>query len=63
MMPMLAISQKPERVSNILRSSVVSTRWVGILAAGARTLVAIEVVELSKVVVVMPQLLLAGSPR
>ncbi len=32
-MPMLAISQKPERVSNILRSSVVSSRWVGIALA------------------------------
>ena len=56
---MLAISQKPERVSNILRSStcvtrVSGTRWrTGIARGGAA----------SAAMAVMPLLLLAGRWR
>ena len=59
---MLAISQKPDRVSNILRSSTPASRVKG-MAAGAGRAVSSAVVGRSIVVVLMPLLLLVGSPR
>ena len=57
---MLAISQKPERVSNILRSSTAVTRENGI-RTGA--FVAVRTAVRSIVVVLMLLLLLAGCRR
>ena len=71
-MPMLAIIQKPERVSNILRSSTAITRDRGMganagrLLARSRVPVTLWVTVPSAVTgvrVVMPLLLLVGCRR
>ena len=56
---MLAISQKPERVSNILRSSTETTRPNGIGANAGRSGAGAEVAT-GAVVVLMRRLLRAG---
>ena len=59
-MPMLISIQKPERVSNILRSSTPTTRVDGdpVLHAGLSS-----AGRVSTVMAVMPLLLLVGSRR
>ena len=57
--PMLTSIQKPERVLNILRSSTLTSRVVGIGRA-ARRAGAAAVVAGEMVVAVMPQLLRVG---
>ncbi len=56
---MLAISQNPERVSNILRSSTPTMRVIGM----GRTSGALVAVTRSMVVAVMPLLLLVVCRR
>ncbi len=57
-MPMLASSQKPERVSNILRSSTLTTRERGTSARTARCSRTV-----STVMVLMPLSFLVGCRR
>ena len=61
---MLAISQKPDRVSNDLRSSTDIRRDIGILRGAGRVAVtACCWTAASTVVALMPLLLLAGCLR
>ena len=66
---MLAISQKPERVSNILRSSTPIIRLVGIGRTSRRARTGVAVARSSVVAVRVVMLLLlrgwsrAGTPR
>ena len=66
---MLAISQKPERVSNILRSSTPITRLIGIGRTSGRARTGAAVARSSVVAVRVVMLLLlrgwsrAGTPR
>ncbi len=62
-MTMLAMSQKPERVSNILRSSTPTRRVSGMRAAAACRRPVVVGVVWSRTAVVMPRLLHAGSLR
>ena len=69
-MPMLAISQKPDRVSNILRSSTPIIRLIGIGRTSGRARTGVDGDSRSSVVAVRVVMLLllrgwsrAGTPR
>ena len=63
--PMLAISQNPERVSNILRSSTRTTRLSGMGAISVRRPAVVRSMAVvgSMAVVVMPLSFLVGCRR